>query len=124
MNFFYYNMKHLSNFFAKIKININRIINFICVNTKNVVNIISDSYILQLIIILVLTKNDFISGYEKKLDIGSLKDLDFEYPNISSNLNKVEFYYNIPVELNRNIYSNFNTHFPMYNSSVVTTLTI
>lgn len=117
-------MKHLSNFFAKIKININRIINFICVNTKNVVNIISDSYILQLIIILVLTKNDFISGYEKKLDIGSLKDLDFEYPNISSNLNKVEFYYNIPVELNRNIYSNFNTHFPMYNSSVVTTLTI
>jgi len=98
--------------------------NFIKINTKLIADKISDSYILQFIITIIIVHNDFIDGYEIKMNINSLKGMDVLYPNLSSNLNKVEFYYNIPVELNRNVYTNFNTHFPMYNAAVVTTLTV
>ena len=45
--------------------------------------------------------------------------------NLLPYLNKENYNNNIgSIELMRNIKSDFNTHFPMYNSSVVTTLTV
>jgi len=45
--------------------------------------------------------------------------------NLLPYLNKENYNTNMgSIELMRNVKSDFNTHFPMYNSSVVTTLTV
>lgn len=87
------------------------------------INFLNKFINIKLVPIVIIIVYIFQYNNNKNISTSLINDIP---ENLLPYLNKDNYNYNNSgsIELMRNIKSDFNTHFPMYNSSVVTTLTV